>query len=255
MKYLGIDIGSTTTKAVLIDAEGTVLASGLARTGAQIRVAIDDVLQQIKDASGESDFYCVSTGYGRRRVEFADKCVTEITAHARGAHFLFPEAEVIIDIGGQDSKVIGIGNDGSVDDFFMNDKCAAGTGRFLEVMAGILNVSITELGNLALQYKKSISINSTCTVFAESEVISLISREEEPADIAYAVHRSVVSRVVSMARRLHQHGKVVVTGGVCRNSAVRSIISEMLEVEVKVPEDPQLVGALGAALIARQYNI
>ena len=255
--YFGIDVGSTTTKVVVVDAGGCVLSSSIVRTGAVVKEAVTKACEKVFIDAGvcvQEAAYVVSTGYGRRGVSFAQKCITEITAHAKGIAGLFPGVYVVIDIGGQDTKVIVLDDNAQVDNFVMNDKCAAGTGRFLEVMAGILNLSIDELGEVALKYTKELAINSTCTVFAESEVISLISREESIENIAYAVHSSVIDRIISLVKKVHSHGDVALTGGVSKNKAIFSIIGERLGVSVNLPQNPQIVGALGAALLAREYS-
>lgn len=253
MYYLGIDVGSITTKGVILSSEKKIVAACVLKTGADMQKAIALLSRELflESALTRADIAkCVSTGYGRKNVPDIDRYVTEITAHHYGVHFLFPETRVVIDIGGQDTKVISVDANGEIDDFVMNDKCSAGTGRFLEVMSGILDVELGTFGDYALSAKKKLSINSTCTVFAESEVISLIARQETKEDIAYAIHSSVVDRIVSLSCRVHTNGALTLTGGVSKNSAIRTLLSERLGVPVNLPDNPQIIGALGAALIA-----
>jgi len=195
----------------------------------------------------------MSTGYGRNSIDIADDRITEITAHAKGVQFYFPEAHSVIDIGGQDSKAIVISKKtGKVIDFQMNDKCAAGTGRFLEVMAHALEVPIEEIGTLALQSNKPAAISSTCTVFAESEVISLFARGASKIDIASGIHKSIARRVAGMAKRIGVAPLLVFCGGVAKNIAVEKYLEIELGFEIVRPEYPQLTGAIGAALIAQK---
>ena len=192
----------------------------------------------------------VATGYGRIAVPFASKKVTEITCHARGAYHLFPQTRTVIDIGGQDSKVIRLGKDGRVVDFVMNDKCAAGTGRFLEVMARALEVSLEDMGRLSDLARERLTISSMCTVFAESEVVSLIAEGHPKEDIIRGLHDAVSERVAGMAERVGLENGVTMTGGVAKNAGVVRSLEERLGVKISRPEEPQIVGALGAALIA-----
>ena len=197
----------------------------------------------------------MSTGYGRNTIDIADDRVTEITAHAKGAKFFFPDAYSVIDIGGQDSKAIVISKKtGNVIDFQMNDKCAAGTGRFLEVMAHALEVPIEEFGKLALKSSNPASISSTCTVFAESEIISLFARGASKEDIASGIHKSIARRVAGMAKRIGVGPKLVFCGGVAKNDAVKKYLEEELGFEIVRPNYPQLTGAIGAAIIAKEKH-
>lgn len=250
----GIDVGSLSTDAVLLGDEG-VLAYSIVSTGAQAQAAAERAFEEALERAGlgRSDVgFLVATGYGRMGVPFADAQVTEISCHACGAAFLEPEARTVIDIGGQDSKVIRIGPGGSVVDFLMNDKCAAGTGRFLEVMAERLELSVSSLGEEDLQAERAAEISSMCTVFAESEVVSLIAQGVPRCEIVRGLHRSIAERTAGMANRLGVVPKVMMTGGVAKNKGVVRALSERLGVEIVVPEEPQIVGALGAALIARK---
>ncbi len=253
---IGIDVGSTTTKGVLIDQDLTIQAKHLLLTGASASSAVTKVMTVLKELYGQSlnGIPIISTGYGRSRVENAGKSVTEITCHSIGIHSLNSKIRMLIDIGGQDSKVIRIGQNGRPEDFELNDKCSAGTGRFLEVMAQVLDVSIDNLGSLALKSTNPSSISSTCTVFAESEVIGHIGAGENPADIAAGIHASMAAKIGSLARRVGVMQPVCVTGGVALNPAFRHYLSKQLNAELWVPDIPQLTGALGAAVIALRDN-
>jgi predicted CoA-substrate-specific enzyme activase len=193
----------------------------------------------------------VSTGYGRHSIRFANKALSEITCHAKGVYFLIPQARLIIDIGCQDSKIIRINEEGNVTDFVMNDKCAAGTGRFLEVMAGVLGLKIDELGAASLKSKNPSEISSTCTVFAESEVISLRAHGLSREDLVAGIHKSIAKRVAYMASNRKYDRKVVFTGGVSKNLGVIRALEEQIGQKIFVPKEPQLTGALGAALLAQ----
>jgi len=249
---VGIDVGSTTTKGVLLDSSGKIIAKSLMLTGASAIQSVQKTLHNISSLSNIDlkGISVISTGYGRARVELAEKSVTEITCHSVGVHHINPNIRLLIDVGGQDAKVIRIGPSGRPEDFELNDKCSAGTGRFLEVMARVLEVSIDDLGPLALQSKKPSSISSTCTVFAESEVIGHIGAGESAADIAAGVHVSMVSKISALAKRVGVKEPVCVTGGVALNPAFRYHLANQLGVDLWVPEEPQLTGALGAAVIA-----
>ncbi|MFX1415808.1 MAG: acyl-CoA dehydratase activase [Promethearchaeota archaeon] len=249
---IGIDVGSTTTKGVLIDSSEKVLASHLQNTGASAPKAVEQLLEQLSTESGVNPGDCriIGTGYGRSIVELAYKTVTEITCHSVGVHSINPEIRLLIDVGGQDSKVIRIGHSGRPEDFELNDKCSAGTGRFLEVMARVLEVSMDELGQLALKSDSPSTISSTCTVFAESEVIGRIGSGESASDIAAGVHLSMASKIGSLSKRVGVASPVGVTGGVALNPAFCHYLSKQLGHELWIPEHPQLTGALGAAIIA-----
>ncbi len=201
-------------------------------------------------AAGDLAF-TVGTGYGRTAVPFSQKTVTEISCHARGAGHMFGDCGTVIDIGGQDSKVIRVGPGGRVLDFAMNDKCAAETGRFLEVMAARLEMSLEDMGRLSLSAEGEMSISSVCTVFAESEIVSLVAKNHPVQEVVKGLHRSVVGRVMAMARSIGLEPPVCMTGGVALNRGVVALFRETIDGRVAVPDDPQLVGALGAALIAR----
>jgi predicted CoA-substrate-specific enzyme activase len=251
---VGIDVGSTTTKGILLGRSGKILAESLMPTGASAVQTIQKTLHSISSLA-EIDLAgapIISTGYGRARVELAEKSVTEITCHSVGVHHLNSAIRLLIDVGGQDAKVIRIGPSGKPEDFELNDKCSAGTGRFLEVMARVLEVTIDELGPLALKSKSPSSISSTCTVFAESEVIGHIGAGVSPADIAAGLHASMASKIVALSKRVSFAEPVCVTGGVALNPAFCYYLSKQLGTELWIPEKPQLTGALGAAVIAIQ---
>lgn len=248
----GIDIGSITAKAVVLS-DGRILGSKVAFTGYNARQAGKSVFEDLLEDLGmdkSSIEKTVSTGYGRNSVKFADKAMTEIICHGAGAHYLNPEVRSIIDVGGQDSKVLTIDSDGRVKDFAMNDKCAAGTGRFLEVMARALESDLDDFGDLSLKSDKPSKISSICTVFAESEVISLISKGKSREDIIAGIHESVASRISSMARRVGVKEPVMMTGGVARNIGVVRALEKALDVSIEVSEFAQVNGAVGAAIIA-----
>ncbi len=254
MKAVGIDIGSLVTKVVLLD-DSKMIDFRINRSTYNFKKIGHDLFDDLLEKNNlkRSDVYIMSTGYGRNSIDIADDRITEITAHAKGVQFYFPEAHSVIDIGGQDSKAIVISKKtGKVIDFQMNDKCAAGTGRFLEVMAHALEVPIEEIGTLALQSNKPAAISSTCTVFAESEVISLFARGASKIDIASGIHKSIARRVAGMAKRIGVAPLLVFCGGVAKNIAVEKYLEIELGFEIVRPEYPQLTGAIGAALIAQK---
>ncbi len=251
----GIDVGSLSTDGVILDPEGRVVAQSIVRTGASSTRAAEEALKAALAHAGIDRGALgtvVSTGYGRASVPFALRAVTEITCHARGACHLFPETRTVVDIGGQDSKVVCVGPGGRVLDFTMNDKCAAGTGRFLEVMAEKLQVGLEEMGALSLRAAGEVTVSSVCTVFAESEVVSLVARDHPVEEIVRGLHRSIVNRVWAMAGSLDPEGALTMSGGVAKNRGVVAMLEEKLGRPVLVPEEPQTVGALGAALIAQE---
>lgn len=258
--FAGVDIGSVTTKAVIINEREETVASSLIPTrydrqesGAEVlRLALDLTRKSADDIK-----YIVSTGYGRRAFSSSDKVLPEIVCHARGTKLLLPKVRTIIDIGGQDSKVIELDKNGAVARFEMNDKCAAGTGRFLEVLTErILNLPIDELGPLALKSKKPCTLSSVCTVFAESEIISLLSEHWSREDIAYGISKAIAKRVVGMgaAGQIGYEEPIVFSGGVARNIGVARALEEELRKKIISPENPQLTAALGAAVFAKEYS-
>jgi predicted CoA-substrate-specific enzyme activase len=258
MYFVGIDIGALTVKAVVLDGSGTVLASDLVRArhdSRQVAAQLVEAMLVRQGLTAGEVVYTVVTGYGRVTYDAADEEVSEITCHARGANHLFPSARTVIDIGGQDSKVIRLHPQGYVADFAMNDKCAAGTGRFLEVMAEALEVGVEELGSLSQQSRHPVTISSTCTVFAESEVIAQMSRGAPKADIVAGIHAAIASRVAGLAGQVGLEEAVVMTGGVAQNIGVVGALQDQLGLPIHLPSEPQLVGALGAALLARQKKV
>ena len=251
----GVDMGSTATKAVVLQ-DGRIVGSMTRATGADPECSGEIALKESLDQAAldlEAVGYIVSTGYGRRALELADEAINEINANAVGAAWLGSASgtvRTIIDIGGQDSKVIALDADGVIRDFAMNDKCAAGTGKFLEVIADLIEVPLDEMGELSLQATNPVTIGSTCVVFAQSEVVSLIARKEKRADIIAGIHRSIASRVITMARRVGIEEVVVFDGGPAKNTGLRAALEAELGLTVVVPRHPQLVVALGAALVA-----
>ena len=256
MPVAGVDVGSVAAKAVIFDPQSrSLLGKAVLPTGWNAREAGEKALAAAcADAGGIAASRIVGTGYGRISLPFADQVVTEITCHARGASFLFPGTETVIDIGGQDTKIISV-RDGFVRDFVMNDRCAAGTGRFLEIMSQALEIPLEEMGNEGLRARRGgasgLRISNTCTVFAESEVVSLLSRRMPRRDIVLALHEAVADRIAGMAGRFPLGRRVTLTGGVAKNRGVADAIGRRLGVAVDIPPEPQIVGALGAALLAR----
>lgn len=248
MVSVGIDIGSTATKAVVFD--GKIIAQSMEPTGWNPKEAGIRAFRGALDSAGISEDRVgpiVGTGYGRISLPLFTDRVTEITCHALGAHYLNPGTRTVIDIGGQDCKVISLNEDGSVADFIMNDKCAAGTGRFLQVMAGILDVTLDELGALAA-HADPVPLSSMCTVFAESEVIGLLARGTGKERIAAGIIDTIARRIQCLAGRVPLLDTVTFTGGIARNNDICDTVASTLGVQLNVPLDPQFVGALGAAL-------
>jgi predicted CoA-substrate-specific enzyme activase len=251
---LGIDIGSSATKAIVLEDGSTTVASVMVPAGAGTS-GTQRVIEELKKVSGyelaQMD-YIIATGYGRALFEPANRHVSELTCHAKGVSMLLPQTRTIIDIGGQDVKVLRVNETGNMLDFVMNEKCAAGTGRFLEVMARVLETEVSKLGELAGQSEKRLDISSTCTVFAESEVISQLANGAKLPDIAAGIHRSVAKSVCGLANRIGIKPQLAMTGGVARNVGVVRAIEERLGYPVIVPPMPQMTGALGAARLAYQ---
>jgi len=252
MRTAGIDIGSITAKAAIFD-DGKVTATKVIFTGYNAEAAGLRVYEEVlADAEIDKNSVAkiVSTGYGRNSVKFADKSYTEIMCHATGAHFFDPHVRTIIDIGGQDSKAILLDDRGKVKNFVMNDKCAAGTGRFLEVMARAMEVNLDEFGAMSVKSKQPSKISSLCTVFAESEVISLIAKGEQRQDIIAGIHESIAARISSMAGRVGIKEPVMITGGVAKNAGVVHALENKLGVKIEVSPYAQVNGAIGAAFLA-----
>lgn len=252
MNTVGIDIGSITTKAAIIS-DGKIIGYSVRFTGYNSEVAGKNIFDELIAEHGfkpSSIDRIVTTGYGRNNLDFTHKSITEISCHGAGAHFLNPGVRTIIDIGGQDSKAISINEEGKVRDFAMNDKCAAGTGRFLEVMARALELDLNDFGALSLEADKPASISSTCTVFAESEVISLISRGDTRENIIAGIHDSIASRVSSLVKRVGLTEPVMMTGGVAKNSGIVRALEQKLNIKIEVNNYAQVNGAIGAAILA-----
>lgn len=257
MYVLGIDSGSTSTNAVIMDQDRQIKAFSVVRTGAKSGVSADRVLKDVLEKAGlqrEDIGWIVSTGYGRVSIAFADENVTEISCHGKGAHYFNPRVRTILDIGGQDSKGIRLNENGEVKDFVMNDKCAAGTGRFLEMIARTLEVSLDELGAIALTSQEKIEITSMCSVFAESEVISLIANNKEKADIADGVCRAIANKAFGLLRRAGMEPEFMMTGGVAKNPGVVRAVEEKIGAKLYICQEPEIVGATGAALYALEKN-
>jgi predicted CoA-substrate-specific enzyme activase len=255
MIVAGIDIGSITAETVILQ-EDRILAYSILPTGANSRSAAERSLAvALREAKIQKEdlLGIVTTGYGRASFPSADKMITEITCHARGAFFVHPDTRTVIDIGGQDSKVIRLDGRGRNVDFQMNDKCAAGTGRFLEVMARALEVNLEELGKLSRSAPRTIKISSTCTVFAESEVVSLIAENQPKEVIIRGLHDAIAGRILGLVYRVGIEEGVTLSGGVAKNEGVVRALEERLGINLFVPAEPQIIGALGAALVARDW--
>jgi len=249
----GVDVGSTQTKAVIINETRAIVGRSLIDTGANVVQAAEHAYDQAIQASGLREVeveYVIGTGYGRYRVTFGNAQVTEISCHGRGAVHLFPKTRTVVDMGGQDTKAIRVNAAGEITDFCMNDKCAAGTGRFLGAASAALDIPLDELGSTALTYTKPVRISTTCTVFAESEVLSWLGKGKKIEDILWGVHQSIASRSASLLRRVGVEDEVTFTGGVTRNSAMIQSLEEKLEKKLNVSEDSHYMGAIGAALFA-----
>ena len=250
---MGIDVGSTASKAIILKNGKEIVGKSLVDVGTGTsgpQRAIDEVFEDA-GMKKEEMAYIMGTGYGRNSLQIVDHNMSELSCHAKGAYFLLPSVRTVIDIGGQDVKVIQI-EDGAMVNFQMNDKCAAGTGRFLAVMAKVLEVKVSELGDLGAKSTKRVDISSTCTVFAESEVISQLAKGTDKCDIINGVHHSVAARVVGLAHRVGVRDAVMMTGGVAQNKGVVNALEEELGHVINTSPLTQYVGALGAALFAWQ---
>lgn len=251
MLTVGIDIGSITTKIAMMDG-GKILHTDVALSGYDMDKAWRDIFAKMLQSTGKKEAdvkYIISTGYGRNIVDAAQKKITEITCHAAGAKYFYPKVKAVIDIGGQDSKFIKIDDSGNVADFVMNDKCAAGTGRFLEVMARALHVEIKDFAAMSNRATKAAVISNMCTVFAESEVISLIAKGESRENIIAGIHESIASRMMSMMNRSGVVKPIVMTGGVSKNMGMRDALERKVGTKIDVPEQAQICGAIGAAIL------
>jgi predicted CoA-substrate-specific enzyme activase len=252
----GVDVGSTQTKAVIINEAKEIVGRSLTDTGANVVVAAETAYQEaLKDSDlrEEEVEYIIGTGYGRYRVTFGNTQVTEISCHGRGAIHMFPGTRTVVDMGGQDTKAIRVSHTGEIVDFCMNDKCAAGTGRFLGAASSALDIPLPELGPTALRGERPVKISTTCTVFAESEVLSWLGRGKKIEDILLGVHQSIAARSGGLLRRVGVEDEVTFTGGVARNVAMIQTLNERLGLEVNVSEESHFMGALGAALFALDY--
>lgn len=255
MYFAGIDIGSTMTKIVIMDDE--ISSQVIGPTGAEHRHLANKVMEEALSKAGiafDELTYVVATGYGRINVPFADKQITEITCHARGVSSIFPSARTVIDIGGQDAKGIKIAG-GKVVNFVMNDKCAAGTGRFLEVIADALGLKLKDMGELSLQSKEKVRISSTCTIFAEQEIVSKIADGVPIEDILAGLHEAIASRVFHMAEKMKIEKDVAMTGGVAKNVGMVKALEDQLGFPVLIAREPLLTGAIGAAILGKELVI
>jgi predicted CoA-substrate-specific enzyme activase len=252
--FAGVDIGSTMTKVVITDTTDKVLSAIKGPTGPEHRQLANEVMRMaLEQANLQLDniSYVVATGYGRVNVPFADSQITELSCHARGVSSIFPNVRTAIDIGGQDAKCMKI-NKGKLVDFVMNDKCAAGTGRFLEVTAATLGIKLEDMGGISLKSTKKIKVSNLCTIFAQQEVVALLSRGENLEDILAGLHDALANRVAALARRLKVEPDVVLTGGVAKNIGMVKAMKENMGCELLIPEEPLLTGALGAAILAKE---
>jgi len=249
----GIDSGSTSTNVVILDKDKNIISYSIVSTGAKsihgAKAALEVALEKAH-LSRDDIKYIVSTGYGRINIPFANEDVTEITCHGIAAHHLNPNIRTVMDIGGQDSKVIRLDENGNIKDFAMNDKCAAGTGRFLDMMARTLQISIDEMSKEGLNWKEELKITNMCTVFAESEVVSLIAENKEKCDIIHGLNDSIASKMLSLLNRVGKEGSYMMTGGVAKNLGVVKALETKLNSKISICEEPQICGALGATLIA-----
>ncbi|NLH00525.1 MAG: activase [Clostridiales bacterium] len=262
MKYFGgCDVGSTYTKCVILQENGEIVSSVTIRSKINSELsawaALDQAIAQVAEISKPSDLaYLIGTGYGRNKVPFADENISEISCHAMGVHVTNPNVKAIIDIGGQDVKGISIDKDGTVASFAMNDKCAAGTGRFFEAMANAFEMSIEEFSKLSLSAKNTIPITAQCTVFAESEVITLVGEGKPRDEIAAGIQLAVAKRCFVMAKKAGAKDSITLTGGCAKNEGLKKAIEDVLKIKViELSIDPQLMGALGAAEFARQKGM
>lgn len=252
----GVDVGSTQTKAIIINEAREIVSRALIDTGANVTLAAEKAYAEALHNGGlreEEVEYVIGTGYGRYRVTFGNSQVSEISCHARGAVQMFPATRTVLDMGGQDTKAIRLRSTGEVWDFCMNDKCAAGTGRFLQAAASALEIPLSELGPTALQAEKPVRISTTCTVFAESEVLSWMSKGKKIEDILWGVHLSIAARSIALLRRVGIEEQVTFTGGVSKNAAMIKALEQGLGLPLNVSEESHFMGALGAALFALDH--
>ena len=249
----GVDVGSTQTKAIIMDRGQRILGRTLIDTGAHVTRAAERAFQQALEQATlprEAVGYVVGTGYGRYKVTFGDTQVTEISCHARGAHFVFPGTHTVIDMGGQDAKGIRVGPEGEVQDFVMNDKCAAGTGRFLKNAAEVLGLPLEEIGEVSLRGRNPVRLSTVCTVFVESDIMSYLAQGKSIEDILAGIHSAIAARTVSLVRRVGIEGEVTFTGGVAKNIGMVRALEQKLEMRLNVSAESHYIGAIGAALFA-----
>ena len=249
----GVDVGSTQTKGILVNDRGEIAARGLIDTGANVSRAAERVFQLMLDENGISRDdvgSVVGTGYGRYKVTFGDTQVTEISCHAKGAWHVFPNTRTVLDIGGQDAKAISVSGGGEVRDFSMNDKCAAGTGRFLGNAADALGLKLDDIGEISLGAKHPVRLSTVCTVFVESDILSYVAQGKKVEDILAGAHSAIAARTVALMRRVGIEQEVTFTGGVSRNVGMVQALEEKLEGQLNISPDAHFMGALGAALFA-----
>jgi predicted CoA-substrate-specific enzyme activase len=254
MYSAGVDVGAASGEVVIWDGD-EIVAFSIVPTGFNSRRAAHLAMEKALEGTTitqEEISSIVATGYGRVAIDYAQRQVTEISCYAKAINHLHPEVRTIIDIGGQDSKAISVGKDGRVVDFLMNDKCAAGTGRFLEVMAKALELEVEDLGDISLRAQKPLQISSTCTVFAESEVVTLVAEGVNREDIVAGLHAAIAKRTLSMVKRVGVAPPVAMAGGVAKNIGVVKAIEEEIGEHLVIPPEPQIIGALGAALLAME---
>lgn len=252
----GVDVGSTQTKAVVVDEAGGARGRSLTDTGADVMAAAERAFRlALKDANVREDEVerVVGTGYGRYRVSFGNAQITEISCHARGAVHMFPGTRTVLDMGGQDTKAIRVGERGEILDFCMNDKCAAGTGRFLGAASAALEIPLADLGPTALRAERAVRISTTCTVFAESEVLSWLGRGKSIEEILLGVHQSIAGRSVGLLRRVGIEEQVTFSGGVAKNVGMVKTLEALLGLPLNVSAESHYMGALGAALFALDH--
>ncbi len=253
---VGVDVGSTQTKAVIINEAREIVGRALVDTGANVVLAAENAFQVALDNSGiqeEEVEYVIGTGYGRYRVTFGNTQVTEISCHGRGAVHMFPNTRTVVDMGGQDTKAIRVSDSGEILDFCMNDKCAAGTGRFLGAASAALDIPLDQLGPTALQAERPVKISTTCTVFAESEVLSWLGKGKKIEDILLGVHQSIAHRSIGLLRRVGIEDEVTFTGGVAKNTGMVQALENGMKLKLNVSSDSHYMGALGAALFALDH--
>ena len=257
MYFTGVDIGSAMTKVAILDADDRMVSSVEVYTGPEHRKLANKVMENALEKANisfEEISYIIATGYGRLNVPFADRQLTELSCHSKGVASLFPDVKTAIDVGGQDIKCMKV-NGGKMVDFVMNDKCAAGTGRYIEVVADVLGVKLEDMGELSLRATKKLEISSFCTIFTQQEVVSRLSNGEKLEDLVAGVHNALASTIVRLALKLKIEPRVVLTGGVMKNAGMVKAMKENLNYEVSIPENPLLTGAIGAAILGREITM